>query len=147
MAKNSNDDFRFRAQAILAVRHARALAEQLTSMPDVPIGDLPRSSLNATLRRLETGEVTEGRDLVVLETLEAGFAERMAAEITGSTVEARHIGYDEDGEIWAWETVPSYSPRGEKARALHSQLKRFLELRQDLLDHSAAERLAAQLLR
>lgn len=143
----TRNDFRLQTQATLAIRHARNLAEQLAHLPDPPIGDLPRSTLDATLRRLESGDVTDGRDLVVLDVLQAGFAERMAAEITGSTIEPRHVGYDEDGDVWSWETVPTYSSRGETARALHQHLTRLLELRKELLDRSAAERLAARLLR
>lgn len=140
-------DFRLQAQAILAIRHARSLAEHLAQLPDPPIGDLPRSTLDAALRRLESGDVTDGRDRVVLEVLQTGFAERMAAEVNGSTLKPRHAGYDEEGDVWVWETVPTYTSRGETACILHMHLTRLLELRQDLLDRCAAERLTARLMR
>lgn len=147
MASQDNKNFPLNAHAILAVRHGRELGEQIAGMRDAPVGDLPRSSLSAMLRRLEAGEVTDGRDLVVLEVLHAGLAERMSQEIVGSKIEPRLVGHDEDGEIWDTIESPAYSDRGEKARDAYERLERFLELRQQLIDHANAERLTARLLR
>lgn len=147
MAQTTRTDFHLQARAVLAIRHAGTLAGQLSQMPDPPIGELSRSALDAMLRRFESGDVTDGRDLVVLEVLQAGLAKRMTTEITGSTVEPRHAGYDEEGEVWAWATVPTYTRRGETARVLHEHLTRLLELRRVLLEHAAAARLVARLTR
>ena len=147
MANQDNKNFTLNTRAILAVRHGRELGEQIAGMRDVPVGDLPRSSLSAMLRRLEAGEVTDGRDLVVLEALHTGLAERMSQEIVDSRVEPYVAGYDEDGEIWSAAEVPVYSARGEDARCVYERLERFLDLRQQLLDHANAERLTARLLR
>ena len=147
MAHQKCNDFQVQARALLAVRHGRELGEQVAAMRDAPIGDLPRTSLSATLRRLATGEVTDGRDIVVFEALQNGLAARMSLEIVGSWTELRRVGYDEDGELWAPVEVTAYSDRGDEARAVHDRLERFLELRQQLLDQATAERLARQLLR
>ncbi len=147
MASQKSNDFRIQTRAILAVRHGRELGEQVAAMRDAPTGDLPRTSLSAALRRLAAGEVTDGRDLVVLEALQTGLAERMSLETVGRKMELRLVGYDEDGELWAPVEVPAYSDRGEEARAVYNRLERFLELRQQLIDQANAERLARQLLR
>jgi hypothetical protein len=133
--------------AVLAVRHGRELGEAIASMRSVPVGDLPRSCLDATLRRLEAGEVTDGRDLVTLEVLHVGLTERLSCEITGSKVEFRLAGCDEDGDYCDVIEVPVYSARGEEARSVYERLERFLELRQQLLDRANAERLTLRLLR
>ena len=146
MAPQKPNDFRVHALAILAVRHGRELGEQVDAMRNAPAGDLPRTSLAATLRRLEAGEVTDVRDLVVLEALQAGLTERMSLEIVGSKVEPLLVGHDEDGEIWASVEVPVYSGRGQEAQSTYERLKRFLEVRQQLIDHAKAERLARHLL-
>ena len=140
-------NFRVQVLAILAVRHGRELGEQIANMHDAPIGDLPQSSLSAMLGRLECGEVTDGRDLIALETLKTGLAERLCLEIIGSKVQPCSVGYDEDGEIWDMIEVPVYSDRGEKAWSLYQRLERFVKVRQQLIDHANAERLAMQLLR
>lgn len=147
MAQTTQTCPRAQAQAMLAIRHARILAEHLAQMPDPPIGDLSRTALDATRRRLESGHITDGRNLVVLEVLQKGFAERMASEIIGSIMEPQPAGSDGEGELWVWVSVPTYTRRGEAARMLHDHLTRLLELRQDLLDRAAAERLAAGLMR
>lgn len=146
MAPQKRNNFPIQARAILAVRHGRELSEQVSAMRNVPMGDLSRTSLTATLRRLAIGEVTDDRDLVVLETLQASLAERMSLEIIGSKVEPRLVGYDDDGEVWAWKEVPAYSDRGQEAQSAYQRLERFLELRQQLIDYANAERLARQLL-
>ena len=147
MVHQKRNDFQVQARALLAVRHGRELGEQIAAMRDTPTGDLPGTSLSATLRRLAAGEVTDGRDMVVFEALQSGLAARMSLEIVGSRTELRHVGYDEDGELWAPVEVTAYSDRGDEARAVHDRLERFLELRQQLLDQATAERLARQLLR
>lgn len=135
------------ALAILAIRYGRELGEAIATMRDAPVGDLPRSCLDAALRRLESGDVTDGRDLVALEALRAGLAERLSCEITGSRIEPRLAGYDADGEIWSMTEVPVYSRCGEEARSVYELLERFGELRQELLDRANAERLTMRLLR
>ncbi len=141
-------DFRTQVLAILAVRHGREFGEKIAAMHDAPIGDLPQSSLFAMLKRLECGEVTDGRDLTAIEALRTGLAERLSQEIVGSRVEPLPVGYDEDGdEIWSMVEVPDYSDRGEKAWSLYQRLERFVEVRQQLIDHANAERLSRQLLR
>ena len=147
MAHQKYNDFQVQARALLAVRHGRELGEQVAAMRDAPTGDLPRTSLSATLRRLAAGEVTDERDMVVFEALQNGLAARMSLEIVGSRTELRRVGYDEDGELWAPVEVTAYSDRGDEARAVRDRLERFLELRQQLLDQATAERLARQLLR
>jgi|TARA_R110000850_G_scaffold277075_1_gene422155 hypothetical protein len=147
MASEKRNNFTIHARAILAVRHGRELSEQVSAMRDAPTGDLPRTSLTATLKRLAIGEITDGRDLTVLETLRANLIERMSLEVIGSKVEPRLIGYDDDGEVWAWKEVPAYSDRGQEAQSAYERLERFLKLRQQLIDHTNAERLARQLLR
>lgn len=140
-------NFRTQVLAILAVRHGRELGEQIAKMHDAPIGDLPQSSLSAMIRRLDCGEVTDGRDLIALEALRLGLAERLCLEVVGSKIEARSVGYDEDGEIWDMIEVPAYSNQGEKAWSLYQRLERFVEVRQQLIDYANAERLAMRLLR
>lgn len=134
------------ARAILAVRHGREFGELVAALRDAPIGDLPRTSMAATLSRLAAGKVTVDRDHVMLEAL-AGLAERLSLEIVGRQVEHRFVGYDEDGEgVWVWEEVPAYTARGEEARSIYVRLERFLEVRQELIDPAKAERLAQHLL-
>jgi hypothetical protein len=147
MAYRNTNECRVHALATLAVRRGRELGKAIAAMRDAPVGDLPRSCLDATLRRLESGEVTDGRDLVALEDLHIGLAERLSQEIVGSRVEPRLAGYDEDGEIWSMVEVPVYSSRGEEARSVYERLESFVELRQQLLDRANAERLAMRLLR
>jgi hypothetical protein len=147
MTPQKPNDFRVHALAILAVRRGRELGEQLAAMCNVPTGDLPRTSLAATRRRLEVGQVTDGRDLVVFEALQTGLAERMSLELIGSKMEPQLVGHDEDGEIWASVEVPVYSDLGQETRSAYERLERFLEVRKELIDHANAERLARQLLR
>lgn len=146
-AYDTTPDHRLEAQALLAARHARDLAEELARLPRTLFGDLPRASLSATRRRLEIGEIADGRDLVVLEAVQAKLVERIASETAGHRIEPRHAGYDAEGDCWAWVSVPRYTDRGEAALALHAKLVDFLNLRQELLDRSAAERQVLRLLR
>ena len=147
MAKQETDCSRLQTLAILAVRQGRELCDQLADMRDAPVGDLPRFCLIAMMRRLESGEVTDGKDLVALNALRFGLAERMSQEIIGSKVETHFAGYDEDGEVWSAREVHVYSGRGAKAQSIYDRLERFLDVRQQLLDRANAERLAASLLR
>ena len=147
MANQKTDSFRLQTLAILAVREGRELGDQLAEMRDAPVGDLPQGCLSAMMRRFESGEVTDGRDLTVLEALHVGLAARMSQEILGSKVEFHISGHDEDGEVWSTREVYVYSDRGAKAQSIHDRLERFLDIRQQLLDRANAERLAASLLR
>lgn len=80
-------------------------------------------------------------------TLQRNLAGQMTHHIPGVKKEPRVVGHDEQGEILAYVDVPSYSERGEGIRDAHEQLDRSLELRQQLLDHANAEKLASRLLR
>jgi hypothetical protein len=147
MTHQETDSFRLQTLAILAVRLGRELGDQLAEMRDAPVEDLPRSYLSAMMLRLESGEVTDNRDLVALKALHFGLAARMSQEILGSKVESHISGHDEDGEVWSTREVYVYSDRGAKAQSIHDRLERFLDIRQQLLDRANAERLAASLLR
>ncbi|MEQ9587336.1 MAG: hypothetical protein RJS97_05240 [Parvibaculaceae bacterium] len=83
MPIGKKDDFKLQATAILAVRHGREVADQLANLHDVPLGDLSLSALSALLRRLAVGDVADGRDLVTLEALQFGLAERLGREMLG----------------------------------------------------------------
>lgn len=139
--------FRTQALSILAVRHGRELTEALSQLPASAFEDLTKASLSGLLRRLEAGDVANGRDLVTLETLQRNLAGQMAFHIQDVKEEPRVVGHDEQGEIWAYVDVPVYSECGEKLCNAHAELKRFLEVRQQLLDHANAEKLASRLLR
>ena len=133
--------------AIQAVRHGRQAAEMIAAWHNFPIGDLPRNSLNATLRRFEAGDFTDGRDLITIEGLRAELTSILSLECTGSTCEDCLIGYDEDGEIWGLAEVPTYTFRGERARSVYDELELFLEARKRLIDYANAERLSQRLMR
>ncbi len=147
MASQKTNIIPIQSIATLAVRLGRELGERISQMRDTPIEDISRPRLGAMLRRLQAGEVTDGQDLTTLEALQAGLAERLSQEIIGSRVEPRLIGCDQDGEIWDMTEVPVYSGRGDEASDAYDRLKRFLEVRQELLDSANAERLAYRLLR
>lgn len=146
-AHDTTPDSRLEAKALLAVRQARELAEELMRLPRALFGELSRASVSATRRRLEIGEISDGRDLVVLEAVQARLVECIASETAGHRIEPRHAGYDAEGDCWAWVSVPHYTDRGEAALALHTKLVGFLNLRQELLDRGAAERLVMRSLR
>ncbi len=147
MATQKTNDIPVQTIATLAVRLGRELGELISQMRDAPIEDISRSHFSAMLRHLETGEVTDGRDLTTLETLHTGLVERLSQEIVGSRGEPRLIGCDQDGEIWDTAEVPIYSDRGNEAWDAYMHLKHFLEVRQRLLDRANAERLILRLLR
>lgn len=147
LRKLKTDDFHVQSTAAIAVKLGRELGERIVRMRDTPVGDLPQSCLSATLRRLENGEVTDGRDLTTLEALHFGLAERLSQEMVGSRIEPRLIGCDQDGEIWNFAEVPVYSGRGNDALHAYDLLERFLEVRQQVLDRANAEQLTLRLLR
>ena len=133
--------------AVQAVQQARRLHEQLAGLPICPTRELAHGTYQATLRRLETGNLADDRDLYVFETLARGIDASLAAEITGSRDEGRLIGCDEDGVVWDVVSVPTYAPRGEALIAAQQGLAAFLALRRHLHDRARAERLVSSLLR
>ncbi|WP_131802693.1 hypothetical protein [Limimaricola pyoseonensis] len=147
MPTKKSSEFRLQATAILAIRHGRELADGLSTMRDVPIGDLSLSALTGLLRRLADGEVTDGRDLITLEVLQRGLLERTASGVLGTKVEPSIIGHDEDGEMWGYVEVYVYTERGKQAKRVLEALENFLAVRQRLLDQAAAAKLITRLVR
>ena len=144
--KNANP-FRIQALAILTVQHGRDLAEKISEISDVSSVNIPWVTMVAIARRFAAGEVNENGDLGVLRTLEFRLAELLSREFIGTRTESRLIGQTDDEEVWNSTEVPVYSDRGELVRPLYESLQRFLEVRQQLLDHVKAEQLSDQLLR
>ncbi|SEK05312.1 hypothetical protein MAA5396_04452 [Marinovum algicola] len=147
VTKSNATDFHLRAKAILAVRHGRELAELLLTTRGLPIGEVRSAILSACIRRLQCGEVTDGRDLTVIEAM----LENVAAVLPNEVVDVRVdwcLATGEDGEeFWCAENVPVYSQRGEILFELQIRMKRFLEVRQRFIDQVNAERLERQHLR
>ena len=50
-----------------------------------PVGDLPQSALSARMRRLQTGDVIDGRNLPIIEALK----DQIAAALQNEVVETR----------------------------------------------------------
>lgn len=140
-------DFHLRAKAILAVRLGRELAELIQRMRGLPIGEIQRETFEACIRRLQCGEVTDGRDLTVFEAM----LENIVAVLPNEVVDVRVdwcLAEGEDGEeFWSADNVPVYTQRGEALLEVQIRMKRFLEVRQSFIDHAKAERLERQYLR
>lgn len=144
--KNSNSS-RLEALSLLAIRYARELGEALTPITDLPLEDLPSAAVSGLLRRLQTGDVTDERDIATLEVLQRGCMEQACREIAGSRIEPRRVGHDQEGDIWGMFEVPTYTERGDKFSQILEHIDRFLEIRQRLLDSAKAERLTKRLSR
>lgn len=147
LSKSNATDFHLRAKAILAVRHGRELAELMSRTCSLPVGELKSGTLAACIRRLQSGEVTDGRDLTVIEAM----AQNIAAVLPGEVADVRvdwHLRADENGEeFWSAVNVPIYTHRGEALCELHARIVRFVEVRQGFIDQANAERLEKQHLR
>tara|TARA_R110002110_G_scaffold205006_1_gene416479 strand:+ start:372 stop:818 length:447 start_codon:yes stop_codon:yes gene_type:complete len=145
--KSNATDFHLRAKAILAVRHGRELAELMQKMRGLPIGEISKETFEACIRRLQCGEVTDGRDLTVIEAMLVNIAAVLLNEVVDVRVDWCLVVGDDGEEFWSAENVPFYTHRGEALLEIQNRMKRFLEVRQSFIDHAKAERLERQYLR
>ena len=146
-SKTNATDFHLRAKAILAVRHGRELAELMAGTSQLPAGDLPPSALSACMRRLRVGEVTDGRDLTALEVLHDGIAAALQNEVTETKFEWCSLGREAGENIWSAVAVPVYTDWGSALHEIQRRIERFIDARQQFIDHASAERLERRHLR
>ncbi|MFG6625801.1 hypothetical protein [Sulfitobacter sp. 1A12056] len=144
---SNGTDFHLRAKAILAVRHGRELAELMSRTYSLPLGELRGAALSSCLRRLQSGEVTDGRDLTVVEVISENITLVLANEVVDVKVEWRLEGRENEEEFWSAVNVPIYTHRGQTLREIQVQIKRFIEVRQRFIDQANAERLEKRHLR
>jgi|GEM_PF-5998241 len=145
--KSNATDFNLKAKAILAVRHGRELAELMSRTSSLPVGVLNGETLAKCIRRLKSGEVTDGRVLTVIEAMVQNIAAALPREVADERVEW-HLRADENGEeFWIAVNVPIYTARGEGLCELSARMLRFIEVRQGFIDQANAERLERQHLR
>lgn len=147
VTKSNATDFHLRVKAILAVRHGRELAELLLTMRGLPLGEIRDAMLSACIRRLQCGQVTDGRDLTVIEAMLENIAAVLPNEVVDMRVDWRVTADEEGEEFWVAENVPIYSHRGRALFELQVQSNRFLKARQNFVDFANAERLKRQHLR
>lgn len=147
VTKSNATDFHLKAKAVLAVRHGRELAELMSRTYSLPSGELRGAALSSCLRRLQNGEVTDGRDLTVVEVISENIALVLAKEVVDVKVEWRLKGRESGEEFWSAVNVPIYTHRGQTLREIQVRIERFIEVRQRFIDQANAERLEKRHLR
>lgn len=135
------------ALASEAIRLDREVAERIPCMRSIRLGELPKTALSAMQRRFADGEVTDGRDLTVLEALRAGLQAVLVEETLEPRIEVHRSSDEIDGPGFDLVTITDYTFRGEVVRDELDRIDRFLEARQQLIDRANAERLASRLMR
>jgi hypothetical protein len=145
--KPNTAEFHLRVKALLAVRHGRELAERMANTSRLPIGDLPQSAVNACVGRLQMGQVTDGRDRAAIEVIHECIVAALINEVIETRLEWMSLGYEAGEEIWKAEAVPVYSVRGRLLYNVLLRIERFIEVRQNFIDHANAERLEREHLR
>lgn len=133
--------------AVRAIRLARELSAGFREHRIRPDG-LNATLLAATLRRLESGEIFDGRDAHTFECAAAHLNDLLPREMTGSKIVPIIIGSDDEGqECVCMSSVPTYTCRGEELAELQACLARFLELRERVIDAVAADAAVSALAR
>ncbi len=133
--------------AMLAVRLGREVGEALEEMSYAGRQTASLADVNALLRRLQIGDLSDGKDQVTIRNIQSDIGSEIFQEARGTRTEPVVIGYDEDGAICEMQQLTVFTDKGSALQTLELLIISFIDARRKLMDRANADRLICRLMR